>query len=362
MAEGRQTYAYAPDYAVAPGDTLAEVLVERGMSQAELARRTDLSAKHVNQIMQGEAPISTDIALRFERVTHVSAQFWTQLEAQYRQQQSRETEAHALASDVGWLRSFPVTELVRRGWVGRRSDPVDQLRDVLSFFGVASPKAWRAIWDVPTAYRKSRAFKSNLPALAAWLRIGELRAQDIDCSAFSRRGFRSVLGEIRRLTQVRDPATWLPQLQSMCAAYGVAVVIEKEISGARINGAVRWLASDLALIELSLRHRWADIFWFSFFHEAGHILLHERKRQTIIDGTGAGDDLESEADAFASRVLIPSPYEDELLELRTAAQIRDFAARIEVSPGVVVGRLQHEGKLEYSQLNSLRNRFRFGSD
>ncbi len=363
MTQDLQHYRYSPDYAVPPGETLAEVLQERGMSQAELARRADISAKHVNQIVQADAPISPEIALKLERVTQVPAGLWTQLEAQYQQQQSAKAEAQTLEADVDWLPALPVKELVQRGWITRRGSKVDQLREVLSFFGVASRNAWQTIWDVPTAYRRSRAFESDLHALAAWLRIGELRAQQLECGPFHRHGFRTALGEIRELTRIDDPATWLPKLRALCAANGVAVVIEKEIPGARINGAVRWLASDLVLLELSLRHRWADIFWFSFFHEAAHILLHERKRQTFIDATRTdGDDLELEADAFASRILIPRELEKELETVRTAIQVREFAQQIGIGAGIVVGRLQHDKQLNHNQLNSLRRRFQFRAD
>ena len=76
--------AYTPDYAVSPGETLAEMLNERGMSQAELARRTGISTKHINLILKGSAPISPETALKLERVLNVSARVWNALEANYR--------------------------------------------------------------------------------------------------------------------------------------------------------------------------------------------------------------------------------------------------------------------------------------
>jgi addiction module HigA family antidote len=361
--QSERTHAFEPDYASAPGEILAEVLGERGMSQADLARRTDLSTKHINQLIQGEAALSPETALKLERVTQVPARLWSNLEANYQQQLSSADEASALQDDIGWLQQLPVQELIKRGAIERRKEPVDQLRAVLNFFGVASRKAWQAIWDVPTAYRRSRAFESDLHALAAWLRIGELKAQHIDHEPFSRTGFKASLDEIRSLTRISDPAQWLPRLREICAASGVAVVIEKEIPGARINGAVRWLASDLVMIQLSVRHRWADILWFSFFHEAGHILLHERKRQTFIDANGSSDDeLELEADAFASRSLIPREYDERLATLRSQAAIQAFAQEVGIGPGIVVGRLQHDRLVPFSKLNGLRTRLLFPDD
>lgn len=354
---------FDPDYIVPPGDTLSEVLEELGMSQAELSRRTGLSTKHINQIVSGEATISPETALKLERVTRVSARLWTQLEALHQEQRSRNVETVALERDVDWLRDLPVRELIKRGWVEKQDDRVDQLREVLSFFGVASRAAWETVWNVPTAYRKSRAFESDLQALAAWLRIGELRAAGLMRKPFNGPAFRSALLDIRGLTKVDDPNVWLPALEQACAEHGVAVVVEKEIRGARINGAVRWLAPDQALIELSLRHGWADIFWFTFFHEAGHVLQHERKRLIFVDAEGAGrGELEKEADEFASRMLVPRGENEELGGLGSnVARIRAFADRLGIGPGIVVGRLQHEGLLGYQQLNGLRNRYAFNS-
>src|SRR5437867_513129 len=138
MSTEARTNRFDPDYLVAPGDTLAEVLEERGMTQAELSRRTGLSTKHINQIVAGDASISPETALKLERVTSVPARLWTQLEALFQEQRSRRLESESLEADVDWLREFPVKELIERDCIEHRINRVDQLREVLSFFGVAS--------------------------------------------------------------------------------------------------------------------------------------------------------------------------------------------------------------------------------
>lgn len=352
---------FRPDYAIAPGETLVEVLADRGMSQAELARRTGLSTKHINQIALGTAPLSAETAVRFEFVTGVPAQLWSSLEAAYQVHRTREEEATRLQDQVGWLHHLPVAELVRRGFV-RDSSSVDQLRDVLGFFKVASPDAWHEVWAAPTAYRQSRAFDVDYGALAAWLRIGEIRAQDVELPPFDRTRFRDALPRIRSLTTIEDPRIWVPDLQRLCADAGVALVIEPEIAGARINGAVRWLPSERPLIQLSARHRWADILWFTFFHEAGHVLLHDRRRFTILDGVDRSDTdntMEQEADEFAGRTLIPRVFDTRLETVRSQAQAINLASEAGVHPGIVVGRLQHDKIIPYSHFNRLRTKLVF---
>ena len=239
------------------------------------------------------------------------------------------------------------------------------MRDLLSFFKVATPDAWQHVWALPTAYRRSQAFDVEYPALASWLRIGEIHAEQLDLHSFDRAKFRASLNEMRELTVVEDPAVWLPQLKRLCAEAGVALVVEPEIKGARINGAVRWLTSERPLIQLSLRYGWADIFWFTLFHESGHILLHDRKRLTFVDVVNPArndDSMEREADDFAGRMLLPRAFDQQLAFTRSRAQVLALARDASVHPGVIVGRLQHDGCIPFSHLNGLRVRFRFAQD
>lgn len=351
-------HRYEPDLVLPPGNTLEEVLDSIAMTQTELAKRTGLSKKHINQIIHGAASITPETALLLERATGVAARTWSNLEVAYREFLLREEEESRLEADVDWLEELPVQELVRRGRIGKTNRPVDAVREVCKFFGVANRSAWQNLWHKPTAYRTSKAFTSNPGAVAAWLRIGELRAAEIQCKPFDKAGLIAALDDFRSLTRGPDPARWWPQLVQQCAAIGVAVVGEPEIKGARINGAARWLAPDKALVQLSLRHRWNDIFWFTFFHEIGHLLIHSKK-DAFINDVGAHSGVENEADGFASQILIPRRAEAELGTIATLEQAQAFADRLGIAPGIVVGRLQHEKRWPYNKGNQLKQRFVF---
>jgi HTH-type transcriptional regulator/antitoxin HigA len=204
----------------------------------------------------------------------------------------------------------------------------------------------------------------NPHALAAWLRIGEIESKEVEAEPFSRNGLREMLPELRSLTLL-SVSEWGPQLIALCASVGVVVVFEPEIPGSRICGVARWIGSDRALIQMSLRHRWSDIFWFSFFHEVAHVLIHDRKRLTFVDGPPKGgddDELELEANAFASNLLIPDGYNGVLATLTTRKSIEAFAADIGVHKGIVVGRLQHDRIVLFSQFNDLRERYVFSKE
>lgn len=364
MAE-RYANEYTPDSVSLPGETLQEVLDERQMTQAELAERMGRPKKTVNEIIQGKAAISPETALQLERVLGVPAGFWNNLERNYQEHEARKQEEERLASSGGWLRQIPVRKMVELGWIEEREDSVGQARELLNFFGIASPDQWRDVFELPQAsYRHTSAFESETGSLGAWLRKGTLEGQQIDCAPFDRDRFKAVLVEARQLTR-EPPEVFSEALVERCAAAGVAVAFVPELPSCRANGATRWLSSQKALVQLSIRYRWADVLWFSFFHEAAHVLLHG-KREVFIEGEDGvrgepAEKKEEEADRFAARLLIP-PGELERLRVLaqlkriSKAQVRGFADELEIDPGIVVGRLQHEGWLPHTHLNGLRTR------
>ena len=158
-----------------------------------------------------------------------------------------------------------------------------------------------------------------------------------------------------------DPTVWQPKLVDLCASAGVAFVAVPEVTGARTNGAARWLTPKRGLIQLSVRGRWADMFWFSFFHEASHI-LDQTKRPIFLSGRTKDSPEERRADRFAQAFLIPPDRAHELRWLGSAADVEAFATSVGVHPGIVVGRLHHEGLWDYSRGLGLRSKLQFVLD
>jgi addiction module HigA family antidote len=354
---------FVPDYAVPPGATLLELLDLRGISQAELALRTGRPKKTINEIIRGKAAITPETALQLERVLgpEVSAGYWTRLEANYRATLARIAERERLESSIQWARSFPVAAMRKLRWIPDTGDKVKLVEQLLSFFGVASPEAWEDVWrDVRpgVAFRQSKAFEIDFGAVAAWLRQGEIAGRQMDCEPFDRDKFREVLAYMRTLTTA-DPIFFSEEMTAHCALAGVAVALVRELPKTRAFGAARWLSPDKAFIQLSLYRKFEDQFWFSFFHEAGHILLHG-KRDIFVDvGTSPNDRDEDEANRFASDLLIPPAAYDTFSQEGefTNVAIEAFAKEQGITPGIVVGRLQHDAFIQYNKGNSLRRRF-----
>lgn len=356
---------YTPDYAVPPGETLVEVLEELGLSQAELARRTGLSTKHINQIVNDRAPISVDVAIVFERATGVPARLWNNLESRYQEQRARLEESERLAQEVGLLEELPIAAMVRAGLLTKRRSPEQRLREVYQFFGVADREALVNTWDNAMAsFRMSQAHEPRAWAIAVWLRMGELAARRIPTRPFDDTAFRACLTDVKALTRENDPAIWQPLLTNLCSDAGVAVAIVDESYGARVHGATRWLAPERALIQLSIRYRWSDIFWFTFFHEAKHI-FDQSKRGIIIEDAQSDGPLskrELAADRFAADFLIPPGYVDRLAEVTTEPEVREVADQLGINPGIVIGRLQHEGFWPHNRGNEMRQRLALVND
>ncbi len=349
-----QRHPFQPDYLVPPGETLRDQLAEMNLSQAELALRAGLSTKHVNQIIQGFAPITMETAIALDRITGIPASVWNRREADYRERLLRSKPRALSDEDEAWLVSLPIRELQRRGRLPTERSRSRIFDAALSFFGVADREAWTRVWRAPVAsFRRSQAYVSQPGAVVSWLRIAQIEAQSIKAGQYSASDFRKVLREIRSITANGDAN----RIVEMCAAVGVVVVFVPEVSGCRISGAAWWAGPSRAVIALSDRYKKDDHFWFTFFHEAAHILLHSKK-ETFVD-SGADDDLlEDEANRFAADFLIPANTKGRLSNLATDLEVELFAREIGIAPGIVVGRLQHEGLWPWNRGHKLKRTIR----
>ena len=353
------TSQYEPDYAVPPGWVLKDRLDAQGMTPAELARRCGRSAKLISEIVAGKAPIEPRTALQFEKVLGVDAEIWLGIETDYRLQRTRAAEAHAALADAAWARSFPVRELAKRGF--KPSPGENPVSALLSFFGVASVEAWHVKYGEPSvAYRHSPSFASDTFALAAWLRLAEHDAAVQRCARYEESAFRTVLKQVRQLTRAPMPES-IQEARRLCNGAGVALSLVEPLSKACLSGAAWWLSAHRPVIALSARHKTDDHLWFSLFHEAAHILLHSKKSVFVDGADGGGNDIEAEANAWASNVLVPRADWRGFVQLGTYTRgaVLRFAEEQGIAPGIVVGSLQHEGLLPWSHLNRLKVRLRW---
>lgn len=356
---------YRPEVVSPPGETLRDLLEERGMTQADLVERTGRPTKTINEIIQGKTAITPETALQLERVTGVPAEFWNQREADYRAYLARKKELQAVSEQELWLKQFPLKEMIRRGLIKKYGTVAESVISILNYFGVANVEQWSKFWiSKKLAFKKSLNLDSNVGSIAVWLRQGEIEGEKIQCKPYDRTNLINLLPEIRDLTNISDPNISLIKLQEICAACGVAVVFIKPLPKVPIFGVSSWLSPDKALVQLSLRLKTADILWFSIFHEIGHILKHGKKDYFVdLDSKlTEKDEKELEADKFAEETLIPSAELNSWLSKNkeiTVNSILSFSNLLGIMPGILVGRLQHKGIIAYSDFNKLKFKYDF---
>jgi len=312
-------------------------------------------------LLEGACAVDRSVAERLHVVIGGSVSFWLKREAQYREDVARLQGTRSLEDATEWLRELPLADMRNYGWVTRFDDRMKQANECLRFFGSPSISEWRKqIRGVQSvvAFRTSETFASKVGAVAAWLRQGELIASQVMCANWNREKFREALGSIRKLTRVKKPADFIPALQKLCAECGVAVVILPAPTGCRASGATRFLSKDKAMLLLSFRYRSDDHFWFTFFHEAGHLVLHDGSALFVEGSHFVSTHEEEEANTFSEQLLIPPQHRDEMhkLPLDHVAVMR-FAQRIGISHGIVVGQLQHAGIFPRDKMNRLKVRY-----
>jgi plasmid maintenance system antidote protein VapI/Zn-dependent peptidase ImmA (M78 family) len=350
------TGTFCPDWASAPGDTIADILRERNISVDEFAELIGQTKAKANDLLRGRLSITIGLARQLERVLGGSIEFWMARDFQYQKQTANPQEA-----TNAWVRELPLADMIKFGWLRPVPKRSQELAACLKFFDVPNVAFWHQVYgslERKFLFKTSASFESRPASVAAWLRQGEIEAKETMCAPWNAQGFKTSLPSIRSLTREKDPKRFVPKLQKACAEMGVAVTIVRSPSGSRASGATRFITEDKALLLLSFRYLSDDQFWFSFFHEAGHLLLHSHQ-DIFVEGIEAPNSVaEREANDFASRTLIPPQHHPELLRLRQSKfELVRFARRIGVSPGIVVGQLQHYKKIKPNHFNGLKRRY-----
>jgi len=347
---------FRPDWASAPGDTIVDILRDRAITEDDFAQRIGHTRQFARDLLEGRATITIALARQLEISLGASVEFWMARDYQYRQDVGR-----LQSNGKEWVRELPIGDMIKFGWLSPVPRPSEEVASCLQFFGVPNVSKWSQVYkdlNQMAVFRKSAAFESRPAAVAAWLRRGEIEAKSIDCEKWDSVQFKETLLEIRSLTRVKDPGRFVPALRNLCADSGVAVTVVRAPNGCSASGATKFLSPNKALLQLSFRFLTDDHFWFTFFHEAGHLILHG-KNGFFLEGSGMPSTTEEdEANEFAARILVPSEYQTELLKLRAdSRKVIKFARRLGVSPGIIVGQLQHYERIQHSQLNRLKRRY-----
>ncbi len=346
------------EYVIAPGETLLELLETNCMTQLDLANKTGITKKTINEIIKGKAPITPATALKLEYVFNIRASFWNNLESDYRESLERKKDMDSIIEDEKYLTNIPYLEMSKRNWdyIEKTKDPIEKVINLRKFFGVAS-LSFDTELKKKLAFRKKDNENFSLESLYCFLRYGEIESNKDKYPKFNIELLKEKVKEIRLLANTPFLEN-LHNIKEILRDCGVSLVYEPHLPHTYINGVSYKISCDKAIIMISDRGKRDDILWFTLFHEIAHLIKHSKKEIFIDDDNIDKTEIELEADNYAKNILIKdTEYNNFITNNRyTEKQIKDFAKENNVNTGIVIGRLQKDGIIGWNDFNNLITR------
>jgi len=346
MARSRTTIA------TPPGATIKEQLIDRGMNQKEFSSRMEMSEKHISNLINGEVQLTPDVAMRLEMVLGLPARFWLNLEAIYREKLLKIEAENEMDADVAIAKNLPYNEMATNGWIPETSKKEERVLNLRKFFEVVRLGLLNDNLIPGIACRRQAITEKADYALISWAQKAKIEARNIQTSPIDLNTLLKNIPVIRAMTK-KSPNEFCPELVSILAKCGIALVFLPHIGGSFLHGATFYDKNKI-VIGLTVRGKDADKFWFSLFHEIAHILLGH-----ISQPNGTTDADEEAANNYARDTLIPKDVFEAYVTTHnfTKESMSDFSDRIGIDVGIVVGRLQKEGYIQYNWHNDLKTRY-----
>lgn len=355
---------FNPDWISPPGETIVELLDELGLSIEELSCKIGLSSKKSQQLLDGDLSICQSLASKLESTLKVSSKFWLSRDSQYQSFKEK-----LKVKEKTWLELLPIADMVKFGWIPKRSLRSTRVRECLNFFNQSTIDSWYSDYDsnqISVAYRASNSFTTEPVSVFTWLQYAHKITSKTNVLPWDREILIDSIPEIRALTNEPNPQVFIPQLKRIFADAGVVFVIAKTPTGCRASGATCFFERNKATLVMSFRYLTDDHFWFTLFHEIGHLVLHTQEHPVRIEGRGIEGITnieEEEANEFASTTLIPNIYHKEMSSFykKDWKKIVRFSKKVGVSKGIVLGQLQHMRNIDYAYLNKLKVRYKWAN-
>ena len=345
-----------------PGETIADVLEDRGISQAELAASTGVSPAYVSNVIAGKKDISSKFAFALEYALGVPKSFWINLQANYDAELLEATEEQTITDEERTAREAlkDIVKFLRQKGkmpVGeKKDDSIISLRKALKVSNVVNVRNM-----VPAgAFRMSSAVNVDPFVLGAWIRLCQIADEKREVeNTFNPDDVDELINELKTVMIHREVDVQ-EELRNIFAKYGIDFSVVRNYRGAPVHGYVAPKSDGSYQMVVTIRNAYADIFWFSIFHELGHIVNGDiSKRANFVDD---GRDIEKEkaADEFARNRLISEKAYQSFVDRNNFGieSIKRFAATQKVMPYIVIGRLQKEKILDYRLYSNYKLRYK----
>lgn len=340
-----------PARLVTPGRILSRELEARGWTQKDLAEIIKRPPQAINEIIQGTKQITPDTALELSEAFGTSPEFWNNLEANYRLNLAKKRKNDADIQRRSRLYSLaPIAELIKHRWIEPRTDSIEDLeKAVCDFLKINSPEETPKL---AVNFRHNRQLDPENSSLIAWIKRVEHLARQQEVGTFRKEKLQAIIPDILACAESEEK---IAQVSSLILDLGIHFVIvpHLNLNKTYLDGAAFYLGQN-PVIALTLRHNRIDCFWFTLLHELGHIDAGHRGLYLDDIEHLESNPEETEANQKARDWLIsPLAYENFIAETKpkfSSKAIEDFAHAQKRHPGIVLGRLQHDNYIGYSNL------------
>jgi HTH-type transcriptional regulator/antitoxin HigA len=348
-------------YAFHPGYYINDLINDMEITQDEFAKRLNISSKNLSDLINGKASISDKIAKNLSLMFGTSVETWVNLQKKYDEKVIEIKKLQAQRDEEKDLSLIDYSFFEKLGVVEPSKDKAKQVVELLRYLSVSSFSVLKKR-DFLVQFRQTNNIDEKTILNAnAWVQTIINFGREIKTKPYYAKKLKGYLPQIREMT-MKSPSDFLPQLHQILSECGIAFVLIPSLKKSGVYGATKWLGKNKAVVGITNRGKYADIFWFSFLHELGHVF--QRKITKIIvdfEADSYNEAFENEANQFAQDLLIPPDEYNIFSKEKTfsEAKVRDFANSVRIHPGIVVGRLQKDNLIPYTHLNKLRLKYVF---
>ena len=350
------------DFIIHPGETIKEALEDRQMNQEELAIRTGFSPKHISEVVNGKKGISPSFAKALEYVFGIPTSFWINLQGIYDKEmqeykEQEEIDENEIEIVKGLKKLIKYAEEL--SVMSKTKDIISQIIELRNICNVKNLTYINNLATNQVAFRKSQTVETDIYVLYVWLRICEIIAEKNNIeSEYNEQMLRNSINSIKEcmFLEINDSIIALKKIFEKC---GIIFQVVRNFTGAPVQGFIK-KSNNKIILSMTIRGAFADQFWFTLFHEIGHLLNGDIINTQFIDYADARSDMEDKADEFARKTLIDEESYSIFIKenILTEEKIIEFAKKQRVQPFVIVGRIQKE-KNNYKLFYNLKMRYKW---
>lgn len=333
------------------GKYLKEYLQFYHISQTEFASRLDISQKHMNEILNGKADITLEMAANIQKLTDIPIEFI--IKAEHRKiitnylidkfKDNKTIEEYMKLN-------FCLKELDKREWISFNdiTNPIQNYIDIIEFLKVKDLEALENIKE-KTLFKKD---SNDMNKLSLWIARADELAKSQEVKEYIKENFNFLIQDLKEIAYEKD--ILIENIQKILNLYGIYFVVEKALSGSKVRGCFKVKGKNPA-IYITQNYKAKDSFYFELFHELGHCKsdYNEAKSKVIVEGN---ETQELRADKFALNTMIPEDIWNEILEDYSEKNLKTLSNNNKIPMSFIVGRLAKTGKIGYK--STLYNQYK----